>query len=420
MILARLIGADRTGELELAFRRMGLPRPAREYLSEKLPALQVLLTGLERADASFLKACLERSVAPGREEYPYFAPGDVRHRPGSALLAGRREQLERLIAAARKESPPREGLATALERALRSLAPPEPIVLGGRTLELGRRTLVMGVVNVTPDSFSDGGRFLDPAAAIAHGERLASAGADLLDIGGESTRPGAAPVSAEEELARVLPVIRALKERTQLPLSIDTTKAAVAKEALAAGASLVNDISGLRFDPALPEVVASAGAACCVMHIRGTPETMQRDPRYQDVVAEVVEFLADGVERAERAGVRPERIWVDPGIGFGKTPGHNLFLLRRLVDLRSLGRPIVVGTSRKSFLGHLTGGKPPLERIVASAASTAALAVVAGADVVRVHDVAETKDALAVADAIRQASEGGDLFGPPETGARSP
>jgi dihydropteroate synthase len=403
VITARAVCADRRAELELALGRMGLPSTAREYLLEKLPHAQVLLTGLTPVEGRFLKAKADR------EDLPFYVPGNHDRRPGTALVSGRRDQLERLRAEAAAE-PELAELARALGTLLDAPERPERWMLGGKALELGLRTRVMGVVNVTPDSFSDGGRFLDAARAVEQGERLARDGADILDIGGESTRPGAKKVSADEELARILPVIRGLKERTDAPISVDTTKAAVAREALAQGAVLVNDISGFSFDPELPRVTAEAGAACCLMHVQGTPETMQQSPTYDDLVAEVRAFLAGAVARAEHAGIPRERIAVDPGIGFGKTAGHNLVLLRRLADLRVHGLPILVGTSRKSFLGALTGGKPAAERLAATLGSVAAVAVLGGADVVRVHDVAEVKDALAVADAIREATEAGDLF----------
>ena len=411
MIVARSICQDRPEDLDLAFARLGLPRPAREYLFEKIPHAQVLLTGLTRVEGRFLRALSELSSAPGREEFPAYVAGDQAKRPGTALLSGRRDQLERAREAAAKEPELRE-----LEAALgRVLAVPGERVLraGGKVFALGQRTLVMGVVNVTPDSFSDGGKFLDADQAVAQGEALARAGADLLDVGGESSRPGAAPVGPGEELRRVLPVVKRLRASTSAPISIDTTKAAVAEEALAAGASLVNDISGLSADPGLLAVVAKAKAALCVMHMQGTPQTMQAAPRYQDVVEEVLAFLHGAAGRAVAAGLSPDQVLVDPGIGFGKTAGHNLALLRRLADLRQLGHPVLVGTSRKSFLGTLGGGKPAAERLWATLGSVAAVAALGGADVVRVHDAAEARDALAVADAIRQATEAGDAFGTP-------
>jgi len=411
MIRARPICSERPDDLTLALRRMGLPRSAREYLLEKLPHAQVLVTGLEKDEGRFLQGLHERSEAPGREEFPAWVPGDMRTRPGTGLLSGRRDQFERLLAAARAGGGRLPLLAQALARALDADRPPAPLTLGGRTFEWGSRTYVMGIVNVTPDSFSDGGRYLGTEAAIAHGLALVGAGADLLDIGGESTRPGSEGVGADEELGRVLPVVRGLRERTDVPLSVDTTKAAVAREVLRAGAHLINDISGFGLDPDLPAVVAEAGAACCLMHMQGTPSTMQQAPHYDDVVDEVLAVLEDAVARATRAGVPRERILLDPGIGFGKTLEHNLYLLRRLGELRAPGLPLLLGTSRKSFLGRLAGGRPPAERLAATLGSVAAMAALGGADVVRVHDVAETRDALAVADAIRLARDGGSLMG---------
>jgi len=267
----------------------------------------------------------------------------------------------------------------------------------------------MGVVNVTPDSFSDGGEFLDAAAAVAHCVRLAGEGAAILDVGGESTRPGAAPVSVAEELRRVVPVLEGIAatawrgERPQV--SIDTSKAAVAEAALAAGATIVNDVTALRGDPAMAELIASSGAECCLMHMRGEPRTMQSDPSYDDVVDDVRAFLEQRIGAAVAAGIAERRIMLDPGIGFGKTLEHNLTLLRRLRELTSLGRPLLVGTSRKSFLGRMLADARGLSEPVAPAerlAGTIATNVLAyerGASVLRVHDVAPVRDALAVAAA---------------------
>lgn len=410
MLLARALSSDTPGDLSLGFARLGLPTAAREYLFDKVAHLQVLLTGLEPEDGRTLKALAEREGA-WAEEFPRWVAGDPRHRPGSGLLSGRREQHERLVDACRSRARP--ALGAALQRLLDTLdATPPPMRLGRHPLSFDGRPKLMGILNVTPDSFSDGGRFLAPEDAIARGEAMVAAGADLIDVGGESTRPGARPISVQEEIARVVPVLRALSERVDVPLSIDTTKSEVARVALRAGATLVNDVSGFTFDPVLPKVVADAGAGCCAMHMLGTPATMQVDPRYDDVVAEVIAFLDQAVSRAVAAGVCPSQVMVDPGIGFGKTVGHNLLLLRRARDLRVLGRPVLIGTSRKSPLGALTG-RPAAERVVASAASVAVLAAQGGAELVRVHDVAETKDALAVACAIRLAVEGGSDFDAP-------
>jgi dihydropteroate synthase len=259
------------------------------------------------------------------------------------------------------------------------------------------RFTVMGVVNVTPDSFSDGGLFLEAEAAIEHGMRLAEEGAGVLDVGGESTRPGAAPVEAQEELERVLPVVEGLVAAGQR-VSIDTTKLEVARAALSAGATIVNDVSAFRFSPGMAGLVADAGAECCLMHMLGEPRTMQLDPRYDDVVSEVKAFLEERLAFAVAEGVPEERVWLDPGIGFGKTVEHNLELLRRLDEIVAIGRPVVVGTSRKSFLGKLTGGRPEGERLPGTIA-TNVMALERGASVFRVHDVAPVADALAVAAA---------------------
>jgi dihydropteroate synthase len=255
---------------------------------------------------------------------------------------------------------------------------------------------VMGVVNVTPDSFSDGGLYLDPAAAIAHGIELYDDGAAILDIGGESTRPGAEPVSVDEELRRVIGVIEGLGEaRPAARLSIDSSKAAVARAALVAGATFVNDVTALRGDPEMASVVAAHGADCCLMHMLGEPRTMQDDPRYDDVVADVKAFLEARMAYAVTAGIDERRIVLDPGIGFGKTVEHNLELLRRLDELVALGRPVLIGTSRKSFLGRLTGRPDHADRVPGTIA-TCVLAFERGARIFRVHDVSVVHDALAV------------------------
>jgi dihydropteroate synthase len=255
----------------------------------------------------------------------------------------------------------------------------------------------MGIVNVTPDSFSDGGLFLDPAAAIEHGLSLAEQGAGVLDVGGESTRPGAEPVPEQEELERVIPVIEALAGAGH-KVSVDTTKLGVARAALDAGAAVVNDVSAFRFAPDLAGLVASERAECCLMHMLGEPRSMQEDPRYEDVVSEVKAFLEERLAFAVEAGVPEERVWLDPGIGFGKTVEHNLELLRRLDEIVAIGRPVVVGTSRKSFLGKLTGGRPEGERLAGTIA-TNVVALERGASIFRVHDVAAVGDALRVAAA---------------------
>jgi dihydropteroate synthase len=312
-----------------------------------------------------------------------------------------------------------------------------------RGFDLGERTLVMGIVNVTPDSFSDGGRYLDPAAAIAHGRRLIAEGAEMVDLGAESTRPGAAPVSAEEQLRRLLPALEALAADGAC-VSVDTASAAVARRALAAGAAIVNDVTALG-DPEMARVVAEAGAGVVLMHMRGTPRTMQENPRYDDAAREVSEWLATRLAGARRAGVAADYVALDPGIGFGKTARHNFELLARLAELAALGRPVVVGVSRKSFLGKrgvdatsggaagtgastgaASGGRPsaapagaapgaeggplsdlpPDQRLEGGLAATA-VAVFLGARIVRTHDVAATVRAVRIAEQLRAARRSG-------------
>ncbi|HWE37235.1 MAG TPA: dihydropteroate synthase, partial [Isosphaeraceae bacterium] len=263
----------------------------------------------------------------------------------------------------------------------------------GRVFADGTRPVVMGIVNVTPDSFSGGGRRPTVVEAVARGLALAGEGAAILDVGGESSRPGAEPVPAAEEIARVVPVVEALAASGGVPVSVDTTKAEVAAEALRAGAAIVNDITAMA-DPDLARVVAGSGAGVVLMHMRGTPRTMQVEPSYEDVVTEIYDFLARRVEAAEALGIGRERVAIDPGIGFGKTSRHNLELLRNLGRFANLGCAVLVGTSRKGFLGALTG-RPVGDRVAASVASALA-AVARGADVVRVHDVAATVDAFKV------------------------
>ena len=276
--------------------------------------------------------------------------------------------------------------------------PPLHWRLRSRRLNLAGRTFLMGVVNVTPDSFSDGGRFLEPEKAVEHGCRLVEAGADFLDIGGESTRPGAAPVSAAEERARVVPVIQRLREQVAVPISVDTYKAEVARAALEAGAEIVNDISGFRFDPEMASVVARHGAGAVLMHIRGTPRNMQKNPRYGDVMEAILVSLARSIARAVAGGCAVDQLVVDPGIGFGKRWFDNYDILNRLPELAVLRRPVMVGASRKSFLGKVLGVLPQ-ERLIGTVAAHT-WAILQGAQIVRVHDVAEARQAAQIADVL--------------------
>jgi dihydropteroate synthase len=265
------------------------------------------------------------------------------------------------------------------------------------------RALIMGIVNVTPDSFADGGRYLEPAAAVRQARALAAEGADLLDVGAESTRPGSPGVSADEERERLLPVLERLLDDPPCPVSVDTSKPEVAEAALDLGAHMINDITALAAGPELARMCAAHGAGLAVMHMQGTPRTMQADPRYDDLLTEVAAGLRAAVATAEAAGLAPESLCVDPGIGFGKSVAHNLTLLKRLDAFRGLGKPILVGPSRKSFIGALLDRVPPAERLEGTLAACV-MAVMAGAHIVRVHDVAAVRRAVRVAEAIRDAA----------------
>lgn len=270
---------------------------------------------------------------------------------------------------------------------------------GDAALDTAPRALVMGVVNVTPDSFSDGGEFIRPDLAVEQARRLVGAGADIVDIGGESTRPGSAPVPDDVEKRRVLPVIRELASECRVPISIDTQKSEVAEAALDAGAAMVNDVSALRTDPRLGELIAERGVPACIMHMQGTPRTMQKNPEYREVVSDIKGWLSERIEYAVSLGIGRENIVIDPGFGFGKTVGHNLELLRRLHEFHSLGCPLLIGTSRKSTIGHVLG--VAVEERLYGTLGTVACAVLAGCHIVRVHDVHETMDVVKMVEAVR-------------------
>lgn len=281
--------------------------------------------------------------------------------------------------------------------------------LRDKALELGVRTLVMGVLNITPDSFSDGGRFMgqggkpDVDRVVEDALRMVDEGADIIDVGGESTRPGSVRVPEKDEIGRVVPVIAAIRKECSVPVSVDTFKAATAKAAMEAGADIINDISGMTADPDMAGVAARTGAAVVLMHMKGTPESMQADPRYGDLVGEIREFLSHAARRAEDAGVAHDRILLDVGIGFGKTLEHNLELINRHAEFVGLGYPTVLGVSRKAFIGKLTGGAGPSERLEGTIAASV-LGIAGGADIIRVHDVSAAKRAALVADAIINAA----------------
>ena len=276
-------------------------------------------------------------------------------------------------------------------------------------LKIGKRTLIMGIVNVTPDSFSDGGKFLFCDSALAHGEKLVEDGADIIDVGGESTRPLSDPVTVEEEIGRVVPVIEKLAKRVSVPISIDTTKAKVAEKALEAGASMINDIGALRLDPDMASVVSKSGVPVILMHMLGTPKTMQTSPEYEDLIKEIKSFLADAIKRAEKSGILKTSIIIDPGIGFGKTVEHNLLLIKNLHEFSSLGVPVLIGSSRKAFIRKILKDKtgqdirPDMPIVETGTQASISAAIFNGANIVRVHDVANTCATVKIVDAIKNA-----------------
>ncbi|MDK1030986.1 MAG: dihydropteroate synthase [Planctomycetia bacterium] len=368
----------------------------REEAASKADTLTIALENVPTSAALLMKN--DMAALGGAVAADYQGPAaqaDVR----AMVLIGSRRHFAGLIESLAAASSECSAVADALRLTIVNYDRRHfTIEAGLKRIEMGPRPVLMGIVNVTPDSFSDGGKFFCVDRAVEHALKLADDGADILDIGGESTRPGSTPVHARQELERVIPVIDALNRRTGVPVSIDTRKSAVATEAFRAGAVMVNDISGLTADEEMAAVVGEAGAALVVMHMQGTPQTMQQAPQYEHLMSQVCRFLRQSICRAVRAGVDEEKIIVDPGIGFGKRLEHNLELLKRVGQLRSLGRPIMVGPSRKSFIGAIAGA--PVEERSTGTAVSVAMSLARGALVFRVHDVKEMAEALAVAGAI--------------------
>ena len=366
-------------------------------------ALTLTLKGLSAGQAAALSQTVSSlnigaALPPAPISFPPERAADTG--PYEIILIGTPDQMRRLSRFLAEDQRILPGLAGKIDSLLDNyLRSDYKIICRGKVLDLSRRTHIMGILNVTPDSFSDGGRHADAERALMHAREMAAAGADIIDIGGESTRPGAAPVSEEEELRRIIPLIERLSAELKVPISVDTYKSSVAKKAIEAGAEIVNDISGLRFSPDMADVVAGSGAAVVIMHIKGTPRDMQQNPVYDDVVDEVMAYLEDGIEIAARAGVDREKIFIDPGIGFGKTLEHNLELIRRMPELAELGHHLLVGASRKRFLGTVLGLDDPVERDRATSILSALL-FERGVGIVRVHDVAGTREALSLVRAI--------------------
>jgi dihydropteroate synthase len=366
-------------------------------------ALAITLKGLPADQTATLLTCI-RSTQIGAEQHPapiFLSPREQAIAPvNEIVLTGTPDQLRRLSPLLAREPRVPTSLAQTIDSLLDNyLRSDYKIDCRGKVLDVGRRTHIMGILNVTPDSFSDGGLYADPARALEHARDMVSQGADIIDIGGESTRPGAEPLTEDEELRRIIPVIERLSSELMAPVSVDTYKSSVAKKALEAGASIVNDISGLRFSPDMARTIFAYEAAVVIMHIKGTPRDMQVNPLYGDVIGEIVDHLEESVAIALKAGILRNRIMIDPGIGFGKTLEHNLTILERLDEFRALGFPIVLGTSRKRFIGTVLDIAEPKDRIEGSAA-TVALGIQRGARIVRVHDVGYMTKVARMTDAI--------------------
>ena len=370
-------------------------------------ALAITLNNLTAGQTALLDSIVRSSDSgAGLDPAPFFFSSEhtAGMSPAARVLTGNPGQLRRLFSLLAADHRIPSSLSQKgyllLDNYLRS---DYKIDCRGKVLDLGSRAHIMGILNVTPDSFSDGGRYADPEQALAHARDMAAAGADIIDIGGESTRPGAAPLAEKEELRRIIPLIERLASELAVPISVDTYKSSVAKKAIKAGAAIVNDISGLRFSHDMANVVAESGVAVVIMHIKGTPRDMQQSPVYDDVVGEVMAYLEEGIEIALKAGVDREKILIDPGIGFGKTLEHNLIILNRLEEFRALGRPVLLGPSRKKFIGTVLGVPVPEQRVDGTAA-TVALGIERGARVLRVHDVARMVQVAKMTDAIVRAS----------------
>jgi dihydropteroate synthase len=396
---ARLVWAESLPDARRLLEELGSDKGGVAIMSRKMKYAVVSVENVQARAANLIKQVM---LSKGGE---CATPRDVllkSSEPVRVLMMGTVTQFRQAVKNLSVQPFGLAGLSDELKALLRDVFPDSDaareIVAGEYRLPLGGRTLVMGVLNVTPDSFSDGGRYENFEAACVRAIAVAAEGADIVDIGGESTRPGAEAVSLEEELGRTVPVIESVAGEIAVPISIDTCKAEVARRALDAGASIVNDISGLGFDPDMIPLVAERGVPVVIMHMQGTPRDMQKNPVYDDVVGDITRFLRTRAGLAIEAGVEREKIIVDPGIGFGKTLEHNLEIVRRLDEFRSLGYPVLLGTSRKRFIGAVLD-RPADERLLGSAA-TVAFSVARGVDIVRVHDVKEMLEVVKMADAI--------------------
>ena len=400
MNLIRCLHITNANEAIQHMKKVGVDPTGVKLMEGKTLHLNLKVEGIEPRTANLLK---QELLSLGGDVAVDGRGLDCSAKQTDALLMGTQKHFEKLIL--KLESYPNlHPLGQSIKETLKNISRTHYSIRCRKgTLILGKRTLLMGVLNITPDSFSDGGFFFDKEKAIAHGLRMVEEGADIIDIGGESTRPGSKPLELEEELQRVLPVIESLAKKVNVPISIDTYKSAVAQRAIEAGAQMINDISGLHFDPSLAQIAVKEDVPIVLMHIRGTPETMQKDVHYNSLLSEILKYLKDSIQSAESTGLDPQQIIIDPGIGFGKTIEDNLCIIKNLYEFRVLGKPILLGTSRKTFIGKIlnAGVRDRLEGTL----SSIAIGVLNGAHIIRSHDVLQAKKAIAVADAIRLAGE---------------
>jgi len=398
MNLIRCLHITNANEAIQQMKKVGVDPTGVKLMEGKTLHFNLKVEGIEPRTANLLK---QELLSLGGDVAVDGRGFDCSANQTDALLMGTQKNFEKLILKL-EQYPDLQPLGQSIKETLKNISKTHySIRCRKRTLILGKRTLLMGVLNVTPDSFSDDGFFFDKEKAIAHGLRMVEEGADIIDIGGESTRPGSKPLELEEELRRVIPVIESLAKEVDVPISIDTYKSTVAQRAIEAGAEIINDISGLHFDPSLAQLAAKEDAPLVLMHIRGTPETMQKDVHYDSLFSEILQYLKDSIQRAESAGLDPRQIIIDPGIGFGKTVEDNLLIIKNLYEFRILGKPILLGTSRKTFIGKILNTEVG-DRLEGTLSSIA-IGVLNGAHIIRSHDVLQAKKAIAVADAIRLA-----------------
>lgn len=395
-MLPRIIEIENLSAAEKELFSVGSEKAGVELMTPKTVFRCVKLKGIHPAAANIIK---QEMLSFGGEAAAAYGAINCSVKETDVLIAGTIKQMRQLLEKLALHQFQLPQIAKTIEQTLDNYEKvPAAVKIGKKTLDFGRRTYIMGALNVTPDSFSDGGKFFKVDDAVAQAKKMLAEGADIIDIGGESTRPGASPVSVEEEKRRILPVIEKLAKETDALISIDTQKSEVAEATLKLGAHLVNDISALHHDKNMAKVCAEFNVPVVLMHMQGTPQTMQQNPVYQDLIPELISYLTESIELAKKAGISEGRVIVDPGIGFGKTVEHNLEILKRLRELKVLGRPILIGTSRKSLMGGVLG--LPVEERLEGTSATVAVSIANGADIVRVHDVKEMSRVAKMADAI--------------------